>query len=280
MSTCIARQTLACTDRLAPASTGQSSELVQQCANGMSSYSCTDFLEGNLPPECSPTGPEANGSSCAFNAQCASGFCAGNRYSNCGTCAPSPAAGDSCATSNCGHAQACIWNVQVTNVCEPYAGSGQACGAFNDPLCDTDLTCQGASTTKMTNGTCAAAVATVGSACGGKNSGLGCENRIGLVCFNDACASIAYAGDGMPCGFTGNGLTQCAGGTCYSSGGPFFTSTGDMSTGTCKAFAADGAACDTAMGPECLSPARCITSGGSTSGTCTVTSPSISATCR
>ena len=58
-------------------------------------------------------------------------------------------------------------------------------------------------------------------------------------------------------------LFGCAnGGNCYTV------------SGTCKAAAADGAACDTAAGPPCMTPARCVTSG-STAGTCTVPSGSM-----
>jgi hypothetical protein len=55
-------------------------------------------------------------------------------------------------------------------------------------------------------------------------------------------------------------LIGCAaGGGCYPVGGM---------TQTCLAPAADGAACDTVNGPGCLTPAKCVTAGSATTGTC------------
>jgi hypothetical protein len=47
-----------------------------------------------------------------------------------------------------------------------------------------------------------------------------------------------------------------------------FCQTGASGPGVCLAVAADGTACDTSNGPYCEPPARCITTGGDTSGTC------------
>jgi len=59
-------------------------------------------------------------------------------------------------------------------------------------------------------------------------------------------------------------------GTCYTATGP---ATGS-DQGTCKPFANDGDACDTAVGPGCMFPARCLVAGagdgGATTGTCVV----------
>jgi hypothetical protein len=278
MSTCVARVTLTCTDSLGATGTGQTAALVEQCTAGLPSYSCADFLDNNLPATCNPTGPGAAGSACTFNAQCASGFCANDRYGTCGTCAAPPAPGDSCATSNCGHGQGCYWNDGVTNLCEPYLPAGSACGAYGNPACAADLTCQGASSTTGRGGTCAPAVATLGGACGSVDVPVGCDSTMGLWCTDHACVSVTFAGDGMPCGYIGSGVTECRGGACYSSAGPYFSYAGPR-TGTCRAYASDGAACDTSVGPGCLSPARCVTSGA-TAGVCTVPVAAVSAACR
>jgi hypothetical protein len=284
MTTCVTRQTLACADGLGAPRTGQTKSLIEQCTAAMPSLSCADVLDGNLPDVCTPMGPGPTGAPCTFNAQCATGFCSNIRYSTCGTCASLPAPNSSCATSNCGPRQACLWNEVLTNVCEPYVLSGSPCGAYGNPLCGADLTCAGSSVTTGVGGTCEPAVGTAGSTCGEKDMELGCDGTMGLWCTsvpNDGatCANVAYAGDGMPCGYIPSGVTECTSGTCYSTRGPYFTFAGP-STGTCKAFAADGAACDTAAGPECLTPARCVTSGGDTAGVCVVPIASVSAMCH
>jgi hypothetical protein len=76
----------------------------------------------------------------------------------------------------------------------------------------------------------------------------------------------AFAGDGAACGTMADGsFAQCIKGDCYTSTGP---AAANM-TGTCKADAADGAACDVALGPNCTTPARCVPTSG-TAGTCVV----------
>ena len=107
--------------------------------------------------------------------------------------------------------------------------------------------------------------------------GLWCMGHTGSPA---TCGNVLYADDGAPCGYVSAGVTECTKGTCYSTGGPYFTFTGTTTTGVCRAFAPDGAACDTHSGPGCLSPARCITTAGNTSGTCTVPTASVSAGCH
>jgi hypothetical protein len=278
MSTCVARQTLSCQDGLAAPHTGQSAALIEQCTSALGSTSCDALLTGTLPATCNPTGPGATGAACTFNGQCATGFCSGVRYATCGTCAAPPDAGTSCATSNCAHGQSCVWDGPVVDMCEPYATLGDACGAFANPPCSPDQTCRGASSTTGVGGICEPAVTSAGAACGSKNMNLSCDTTMGLWCIDDACVQITYASDGMTCGYVGTGLVECTGGTCYSSAGPYFSYAGPQ-TGTCKAFAADGAACDTAKGPGCMGGARCVTTGGGTAGVCTVPTASVSAGC-
>jgi hypothetical protein len=40
--------------------------------------------------------------------------------------------------------------------------------------------------------------------------------------------------------------------------------------GTCKADTADGTACDTILGPGCITPARCVIGGVGSGGTCEI----------
>lgn len=173
----------------------------------------------------------------------------------------------------------------ITHVCEPYVPTGSACGAFSNPICESGLTCAGASSTTGVGGTCEPALETPGTTCGSRNMGLGCDGSMGLWCLGHtsspaACGNVVYVADGQPCGYVSGGVAECTKGTCYSSGGPYFTFTGATTMGVCKAYAADGAACDTHAGPGCLSPARCITSGSGSAGTCVVPTASVSASCH
>ena len=276
--TCVTRETLACTDALSAPDTGQTASLVSQCTAALPTYTCNDFLTNNLPVTCNPLGPRVSGAACTFNAQCASGYCSNIRYGTCGTCADPPATGSSCARSTCGHGQDCVWNAGLTNVCQTYVASGSACGAFQNPPCLPDVACAGASSTTGATGICRPPVSTVGAACGSATVDLNCDGTKGLWCVHEACIQVTYASDGMPCGHVDGGVVECTAGTCYSSAGPYFDLEGPT-TGVCKAFAADGAACDTRQGPGCMSAARCVTNAGTTSGICTVPTASVAATC-
>lgn len=140
----------------------------------------------------------------------------------------------------------------------------------NDP-CGNGLSCVGVSSTS-TQGTCEVALGTAGAACGG-GAMPSCNGSLGLACVGPSgsktCVSIDYVGDGMPCGNLSNtSFALCKAGTCYTTTG---VASGSQ-TGTCKLDAIEGAACDTVLGPSCMTPARCVTvsDGGGTSGLCTL----------
>ena len=263
MNTCLTREKLACVIGLAAPKTGNSPTLTADCVAAFTAYSCADFLNNNPPAACIVAGPGATGAACTFAGQCASDFCTNNKTSLCGTCGAAPSAGAACSASNCGHEQACVAS---TMTCAALGASGAACNATTP--CGADLTCSGASASKM--GTCVTPVAAAGAACGGAMPG--CDGTMGLSCSGAAgsktCALTSLVADGMPCGALADGsFAGCAaGGSCYTRTG--IAEAGQM--GTCKAAAADGAACDMTLGPPCLTPARCIVTGTSTSGTCTV----------
>ena len=66
---------------------------------------------------------------------------------------------------------------------------------------------------------------------------------------------------------------ECINADCFTATGP---AAATDTNATCVAQAADGAGCDTQLGPLCLTPARCVTSGiGATSGTCVVPSATL-----
>jgi len=263
MDTCISRVTAQCTAGLAAPQSGNSASLAEQCVAAYPQLACADFLDGVLTDVCAPLGPRAAGQPCAFNGQCASGFCSGTKNATCGTCAPSPAVGDSCATSSCGHGQTCVL---TTTMCEDYGASAATCSTASP--CGSGLACTGILSTAVSSGTCQVAATEVGAACGGTMPG--CSGTLGLYCAGavgaKACAAIAFASEGMPCGeLSTTSHVECTAGGCYTATGL----AGTTEVGTCKADAADGAACDTVLGPACLTPARCVPTGAGSAGLCT-----------
>jgi hypothetical protein len=77
------------------------------------------------------------------------------------------------------------------------------------------------------------------------------------------CALKELADAGQPCGtLSDSGVAT----NCGDRG--FCQKPADSGVGTCLAAAANGEPCDTANGPDCQLPARCIITGGGTSGTC------------
>jgi hypothetical protein len=262
MSTCVSREELTCTTTLAAPDTGNSPALVEKCVADYAAYSCTDFLNGNPPADCAPAGSRAVGDPCTFNGQCTTAFCGRAKNANCGVCALAPAPGDSCASSSCGHNQACT---AASMVCAVYGTAGSACGT--DAPCGAQLNCAGANATGMN--TCMTPVMTGGAACGAGTAG--CDPTVGLYCGgvagNKSCMQIAYVGDGAPCGLQPDGArAACKAGLCYTAA----RVAGEGEVGTCKAYAPDGAPCDATLGPACMPPARCITTGTGTAGTCSV----------
>lgn len=264
MEACVTRETLNCTDALAAPHTGNSPSVIEQCVAAYSGYSCADFFNNVPPAACAPAGPGAAGASCTFNGQCATAYCANLKNALCGTCAAPPVAGASCASTSCGHGQECV---QATTLCQPEGALSAPCDADNP--CGYGLSCVGAVASTSTPGICQAAGTAPGAACGGTLPG--CDGTSGLFCGGAAgaktCMTVVYANDGMPCGdLSDTSRVDCIAGACYTATG--LAGGGDM--GVCKASAMEGQACDTATGPGCLGPARCVSSGTSTLGICTL----------
>jgi hypothetical protein len=261
MTTCLAREKLACGNALAAPSQGNSPAGSESCSTTIATVACADFLSGNATSACIFTGKLADGASCAFAGQCQSGYCTNEKLTQCGTCGAAPTG--SCETTACARGQECVTDTTaMVMTCQTPGAMGAACN--KDTPCAADLSCVGA--TKTTMGSCQPSVATLGGTCDPRNAtSAGCDGTQGLFCeaTTKTCINIAFAVDGMPCGLLADGsFAGCAG------GGLCVEATG-ANMGTCKAPAADGAACDTVAGPPCLSPAKCVTGGaGTTAGTC------------
>jgi hypothetical protein len=261
-ATCQSRLSESCEHSLGAPSTGNNPARAEACAQAYPTWSCVDYLGSlNIPAPCAqPTGTLAIGASCAFAAQCTTGFCAIAPHAACGTCATPPQAGDPCTDlSTCGAYLQCL----PSKVCGTLGAVFASCGK-NAP-CGPHLSCIGANAATST-GTCHSSATVAGSACDpALTRGPGCDFDGALVCNgqSSSCEPLTISPAGGPCNVDDHQFAACAAsGTC---------STSDAgATGTCTTAAADGAACSTTgEGPGCLPPARCIaTSSDPTSGIC------------
>jgi hypothetical protein len=259
---CLARQQLLCVKTFRAPGSGHSLATEAQCAQDLASYSCADFYANDEPASCQPPGARVAGAACAFDAQCASGFCTGEREATCGTCAPEPVAGAPCTgILDCGRGQICD---QMSMTCMPPFASDEGCMlTVSGDSCAYGLTCD-VPPAHMHLGQCVAA-GEPGASCNALDSS-GCDLVQGVLCGAYTCFAMTFVGDGAPCGWLSFGATAgCTAGECYTATGL----AGVSHTGTCKANAADGAPCDTVTGPGCEFPGVCVPGAG-TSGVCRV----------
>jgi hypothetical protein len=263
MAECLTRQTLQCVNAFRAPGSGHSLATEQECVDALAKDSCEDFFADASPAPCRPAGARVNNTACAFDAQCKSGFCTGEQNALCGTCEPMPAAGASCAASDCGRGQHCD---AATTTCRAPAVAGDACDS--NEACGYALVCAGGSGAAGGR-TCQTTLSELGAACGGTMPG--CDGAQGLFCGGamgaKKCVATSFVSNGMPCGLLSqDSFAGCTAGGCYTATG--LAGPGEM--GACKANAADGTACDTLFGPGCELPARCILSGNGRAGTCRV----------
>jgi hypothetical protein len=264
-ATCESRQKAACLNSLAAPSTGNTPAATETCVAAIAGWACGDFITNdNTPAACLPKqGTLADGSPCAYSGQCQSAYCSVGPNAVCGTCAAEPRAGDSCATQGCGP----NLNCSKANTCVVFGAMGAACDPMTQP-CGASLVCVGATMTAM--GVCQTAGATVGAACDPKSQTMpACDARAGLACNTTTmmCAQVTPAAAGSACGPVNSVATPCANqGFCPPAG---------TNPRNCIAVAADGAACDTANGPNCLTLSKCVTAAGSTAGVCTAPDASL-----
>jgi hypothetical protein len=267
MQTCLAREALACSNALAAPQTGDSPQSVEACVRKLSSYSCADFFDYLPPTDCLRLGARADGAPCTFDAQCESGVCAGIRIAVCGTCGEPPHDAEDCSATACVRGDRCL---PATSTCGPIVPFDGLCD--ENQTCEVGLSCIGADPSAMTAGTCRVAVTRAGEACGGARPG--CEATRGLWCAgagDDADCAVMSIG-GPSCGQLADGSRAgCVAGGCYTESGPAI----GAALGSCKPFAPDGYGCDTALGPGCMAPARCVTYPGSTVGICVIPDASL-----
>jgi hypothetical protein len=252
-----------CLEVNAAPSTGATTTTVEACAQAIPLWSCGDYLfSQNPPPACQrQDGLRANGAPCGLGQQCQSAFCSIALGQMCGTCAPAPQPGDSCANlTDCGPSLNCI---PASLKCEGYVQMGSPCTPGLP--CAADLACVGYNAQSGASGTCQPEVVTGGDAC--TFLGAGCDVFKGLSCNaqTQTCQTAQVVGAGAACGLVANQETYClASGSCVA--------------GACQAAASVGEACDVVKGPSCINLSRCVVDAdGGTSGTCRIPSGS---TCR
>jgi hypothetical protein len=264
-ASCVASYELACAERLAVPGTALTAADILSCSQGLPTEACDNLYSNNPEEVCAaPAGKTALNEPCEASAQCASAYCAVPSNAFCGTCQTAPGPGASCAQFGCPAGLQCLTDVLT---CEPGVPDGGACNAIGD--CVFGLTCLSKAKT------CAPTVAP-GQACDTTGKvGPGCNDNLGLVCQRigdgGVCAQKELADAGQPCGtLSDSGVaTNCADrGTCVKT-------PADAGSGICVAAAAAGASCDTAAGPDCELPARCIITNGGTSGTCELLSTAV-----
>ncbi|HEV3032902.1 MAG TPA: hypothetical protein VG319_14735, partial [Polyangia bacterium] len=124
MAECLTRQALQCLNAFRAPGSGHSLATEQECVAAFASYSCPDFFADAVPTPCQPAGSRVNGAACAFNAQCKSTFCTGEKNAVCGTCGPAPSVGASCVDSDCVRGQVCD---DTTMTCKLFGVAGDPC---------------------------------------------------------------------------------------------------------------------------------------------------------
>ncbi len=125
---CETRLKLNCLNTLAAASNGNNASSAEACAQAFPAWACNDYFDLRPPAACAQSkGGLSNGQTCGVPGQCQSGFCAIDPGSACGTCAPVPQAGDSCAAlTSCGQLLTCF---AATKTCVAFAAAGGSCGS-------------------------------------------------------------------------------------------------------------------------------------------------------
>lgn len=263
LTACESTQAATCVTTLAAPDTANTPAHTEGCAQATPSQSCDDYFLGIEPAACTPpAGPFDAGSACAVSGQCATSYCLIPKTAACGTCAAAPGLGDSCLNNSCGPGFLCD---SASFLCVTPVSASGACNDSSE--CAPGLTCIG--NTNSALGACVA-LATQGASCDIADGGSRCDSHFGLYCNTEAgkiCAVVATASASQQCGTVDGGVIDCLADS-------FCQKPVDTAAGTCVAPAAEGAACDTANGPICAVPSRCVlTSAGGTTGTCQTTNP-------
>jgi hypothetical protein len=264
VNTCESLMKSSCLANLAAPSTGSTPAGLEACVQALPNWDCGDYLfSQNAPPECQQTtGALGTGGTCAFTTQCQSGFCAMVPGAACGTCAPTPQPGDSCAQlTSCGFGLACS---SFSQTCLVVAQPMTACAPTQS--CTVGYECIGANYSTGAPGVCQTAGESLGTAC--SSSTHDCDFYSGFTCNTQTlqCVAAQLVGAGQACNYVAS-----ANQTMYCGSGGKCLSPTPGAQGTCAGASPVGGPCDLVAGPECISPSRCLVgSEGGTGGTCQV----------
>ncbi len=259
LATCKARSKANCVQEHAAPSTSASPDRTSACVKAAASITCQELIDNQLPAGCQPDpGGIDDGKACGTDAQCKSGFCGFDGDKKlCGVCGPKPEEGGACIDNDCPSGLKCH-----AGKCLKPAPAGTPCDA--NVLCATGTTC--------VSGTCTKTLATAGADCDPAGATMpACDALAGFLCLDSGgggkCYETTIAAIGAECGIdvdttvTPAVIEKVIG--CEKAGWceGLDTAKGKFK-GTCKAAAADGAACvaDAGFekGPGCVEPAECI----------------------
>lgn len=167
-------------------------ESMDACAESVKASTCDAFL-GSFPEPCEPpAGTLSAGSTCAFDEQCATTFCARAPDVACGVCLPAPRAGEPCSFAACARGLVCT----SANLCAKPGRVGDACGP-NEP-CARLAFC---------DGSVCAPRRKVGEGCAGFGQ---CDAFGETACAaNSICIATRVARKGEACDLTANALVLC-----------------------------------------------------------------------
>jgi hypothetical protein len=281
LDTCVEERKRSCLQDLERPMSGNTAARASSCAHALQTQSCPDFLQGLALPtsDCPPVvGHIENAAACAVSNQCKSNYCDRAENQRCGKCADKGGIGARCdQNSDCASSLTCQLTADGTGMaCAPAVPAvpklkvGEACGMPGQAGCDTALACVGVAPTK----TCMAQVATEGAPCDPSKKMLpDCDNTTVHLWCNTAtklCEKRKWAPMGEPCNELPDGtFAGCsAGGNCVRAKDALGKRT---TTGTCIKDAIENEPCyrDTADGPACAVPLRCIyDSVGASNGVC------------
>ena len=253
---CVASYELSCAERLAAPGTALTTADILSCSQGLPTESC-GALYGNNPEEvcAAPAGKTPLNGPCEVAAQCASAYCAIPSNAFCGTCQPTPTTGASCSQFGCPGAAVPGRRADLRP-----GGSGRRSLQRPQRLpVRPDLPQQG------------------------QDLRPDRRRRPALRLYRQGWPRLQrQPGPGLPANrrrrnVRAEGARRRRAAVWHVErqrrghqlrGPRLLSETGRLGVGTCLAAAANGEPCDTANGPDCQLPARCIITGGGTSGTC------------
>lgn len=193
-ATCRTSEAINAHNQLVEAGTTIADDAIQACLSALGT-SCEPM--GHFTA-CNFKGNRANGSSCAWDAQCASGACGGGAIGVCGACVPQGKNHDACEGTGikCGYGLSCF-----KGACSPVGAMGGECAVSND--CQGGLSCIG----NVCN-----TPHQLGDDCTDNNE---CDGAKSLVCNRGTCAPFVLRELGDACTDSATDHVEyCAHGLC------------------------------------------------------------------